>query len=239
MLDLASGAGLERGARGRVGGLPPRAQRAPRRGGHGERVTRRGRGGRRCGAWCSTPSCTPTTPRCRTTCARRRPRSVVRAGGVPWTVLRPAAYHQNLVARGPGRRDRRAATPLDAPFTNVDLGDVAAAAATVLHEPGHEGAVYDLAGPEQLTVREMAAQATTVLGREVTARRDRREAWDEEARQPSAGGRPSRPAGHVRRLRPEPASWAARPWLWALLGDRPTTWAGRPQGRSGHAVTPP
>lgn len=88
---------------------------------------------------------------------KARAEEVVRTGGVPWTVLRPAAYHQNLV---PAALAGEIAVPysLDSPFTNVDLGDVALVAATVLSEPGHEGQVYDLAGPEVLTVREMAAE---------------------------------------------------------------------------------
>ena len=149
--------------------------------------------------------------------------TVVRGGGVPWTVLRPAAYHQNLV---PAALTGEISVPysLDAPFTNVDLGDVAAAAATVLHEPGHERAVYDLAGPEQLTVREMAAQATTVLGREVTAREISREAWDEQV-----GSR--LPEGARRDLLAMFDAYdrvglvGGSAWLWALLGHRPTTWS--------------
>ena len=84
------------------------------------------------------------------------------------TVLRPAAYHQNLV-------DTALAGwitvpySLDTPFTNVDLDDVAEVAARVLTEDGHEGAAHELAGAERLSVREMAAVAGSVLGRPVEA----------------------------------------------------------------------
>lgn len=84
------------------------------------------------------------------------------------TVLRPAAYHQNLVdAALAGRM----AVPysLDSPFTNVDLEEVAEVAARVLTEDGHEGATHDLAGPERLSVRAMAEVAAEVLGRPVEA----------------------------------------------------------------------
>ena len=92
------------------------------------------------------------------------------------TVLRPAAYHQNLVSAA---RSGRLAVPysLDSPFTNVDLDDVAEAASTVLVHPGHEGLTLELAGPEILTVRDQAAIATEVLGREVTAEQLPAEAW--------------------------------------------------------------
>ncbi|GAA2743716.1 NmrA/HSCARG family protein [Terrabacter aerolatus] len=84
------------------------------------------------------------------------------------TVLRPAAYHQNLV--GPAVSGRLAVPySLDAPFTNVDLEDVAEVAATVLTHSGHEGVTYDLAGPEVLSVRDQAAVATDVLGHRVEA----------------------------------------------------------------------
>ncbi len=111
----------------------------PTRSGIAERVAARGRSEQACPASSSTRCCTPTTPRCRTTCARRRPRAVVRAHLPGATVLRPAAYHQNLVDAA---RAGRLTVPysLDAPFTNVDLDDVAEVAATVLTRPGHEGA---------------------------------------------------------------------------------------------------
>jgi uncharacterized protein YbjT (DUF2867 family) len=96
--------------------------------------------------------------------------AVVRSLHSTATVLRPAAYHQNLLGAALAGR---IAVPysLDAPFTNVDLDDVAEAAALVLTQPGHEGAAYELAGPEVLTVRELATTAGTVLGRPVEARR--------------------------------------------------------------------
>ncbi len=84
------------------------------------------------------------------------------------TVLRPAAYHQNLLAAAhAGRIEVEYA--LTAPFSNVDLDDVAEVAARVLTGAGHDGATYELAGPERLTVAEMAEIATRVLGVEVSA----------------------------------------------------------------------
>ncbi|WP_353950990.1 NmrA family NAD(P)-binding protein [Knoellia sp. S7-12] len=84
------------------------------------------------------------------------------------TILRPAAYLQNLEHAA---RQGRIEVPhsLDAPFTNVDLDDVAVVAARVLTEDGHEGATYDLAGAERMSVRDMAEVATDVLGRHVEA----------------------------------------------------------------------
>lgn len=101
---------------------------------------------------------------------------VVRAVLPGATVLRPAAYHQNLVEAA---RSGRLAVPysLDSPFTNVDLDDVAEAAALVLTRHGHEGVTYELAGPEALSVRAQAAVASEVLGHHVTAEHIALEDW--------------------------------------------------------------
>ncbi|GAB3880412.1 NmrA family NAD(P)-binding protein [Terrabacter terrigena] len=100
----------------------------------------------------------------------------VRAALPGATVLRPAAYHQNLVDAA---RSGRLAVPysLDSPFTNVDLDDVAEVAALVLTRHGHEGVTYELAGPEALSVRDQAVVATDVLGHRVTAEHVSLESW--------------------------------------------------------------
>ena len=133
-------------------------------------------GGRRWAAWSSTPCCTPTTPRCRTTLRKARAEEVVRATGLPWTVLRPAAYHQNLLGAALAGR---IAVPydLDAPFTNVDLGDVAEVAAEALTGALPAGGTHELAGPETLSVRALAEVATDVLGRPVHAEQVTLEDW--------------------------------------------------------------
>lgn len=146
----------------------------------------------------------------------------VRAGGVPWTVLRPAAYHQNLV---PAALAGELVVPysLDSPFTNVDLGDVALVAATVLAEPGHEGQVYDLAGPETLTVREMAAQATDVLGRPVRATETSRAHWLDGP----GSGLPDTARQDLLAMfesYDRDGLVGSSAWLWALLGHLPSTW---------------
>jgi uncharacterized protein YbjT (DUF2867 family) len=101
---------------------------------------------------------------------------VVRAALPRATVLRPAAYHQNLVGAA---RSGVLAVPysLDSPFTNVDLDDVAEAAAVVLTRHGHEGLAYELAGPEVLSVRDQAAVAADVLGHPVHAEHVSLQAW--------------------------------------------------------------
>ncbi|HEX4190077.1 MAG TPA: NAD(P)H-binding protein [Marmoricola sp.] len=85
--------------------------------------------------------------------------------GVPHTILRDNFYLDLLpqfadehgVIRGPAGDGRVAA---------VARADVAAVAAEVLRDPpAHVGAVYELTGPEALTLAEVAARAGAVLER--------------------------------------------------------------------------
>ncbi|KAB7743023.1 NAD(P)H-binding protein [Nostocoides sp. F2B08] len=79
---------------------------------------------------------------------------LVRRSGLRWTILQPGAYLQNLdlsrPVRVPYRVDRR--------FGFLDLVDLGRAAATVLVEPGHAGATYELA-TRQASVADLAAEA--------------------------------------------------------------------------------
>lgn len=105
---------------------------------------------------------------------------LVRRSGLRWTVLQPCAYVQNFVPalrEGAGSGDLEVPYAVDVPFGLVDLDDVGAATAAVLTTPGHEGATYELGGPALVTVADVAAAATDVLGRPVAARRTDPAAW--------------------------------------------------------------
>ena len=99
-----------------------------------------------------------TSPRCRTTSARRVSEDLVRRSGLAWTILQPGAYLQNLDLTGPRDRALRRRTAV---FGFADLADVGEAAAVVLTEDGHVGATYELAS-RQATVAELAAEAGVV-----------------------------------------------------------------------------
>ncbi|MCB0214961.1 MAG: nucleoside-diphosphate sugar epimerase, partial [Anaerolineae bacterium] len=64
----------------------------------------------------------------------------------------------------------------------VDLNDVADVAAKVLTEPGHNGATYELAGPENPSQREVATTLSTVLGQPVEAQQISIDTWTEGAK---------------------------------------------------------
>jgi NAD(P)H dehydrogenase (quinone) len=100
--------------------------------------------------------------------------------GLAYTILQPAPYMQNLAS---DRYDvathgvYRVPYSVLAPFSWVDLRDVAQVAARVLADPGHDSATYELAGPEPLSSAQVAERWSAVLGRPVRAETMRREAW--------------------------------------------------------------
>jgi NAD(P)H dehydrogenase (quinone) len=109
---------------------------------------------------------------------KARSEDLVRRSPFVWTILQPCAYVQNFV---PALRSgaSRLEVPYDVgrPFGLVDLSDVAEATATVLSDDGHAGATYELGGPALVSVADVAAAASEVLGRAVTASRLDPESW--------------------------------------------------------------
>ena len=108
--------------------------------------------------------------------------------GLPFTILQPAAYMQNVLANWASIEDEGVyPVPYDlrTRLSLVDLADVAEAAAVVLLEKGHAGAIYELSGPEPLSQAEIAGQMGEQLGRLVVAETLDRQRWERQAR--SAG----------------------------------------------------
>jgi uncharacterized protein YbjT (DUF2867 family) len=97
---------------------------------------------------------------------------MVRAAGVPATILRPGGFMTNCLEwrttidaggyvpdpTGPGR------------WAPIDPADIAAAAAVVLTEDGHAGRAYALTGDEALTLAEQVAILGRALGRDLEVR---------------------------------------------------------------------
>jgi uncharacterized protein YbjT (DUF2867 family) len=86
--------------------------------------------------------------------------------GVPFTILRASAFMQNYLGQI-SANDRIFGAKAAGKASLVDARDVAAVAATVLTEQGHEGRRYDVTGPEALSDPEVAAIISRVTGREV------------------------------------------------------------------------
>jgi NAD(P)H dehydrogenase (quinone) len=114
----------------------------------------------------------------------------LKESGLPFTILRPCAYMQNLLPQITRMaRNGKLEVPYDveAKLSVVDLRDVAAAAAKVLSEPGHEGNTYELCGPAQISHRRMAWEWESVLGRPVEAVAIDPAEWERHARSSGLG----------------------------------------------------
>lgn len=97
---------------------------------------------------------------------------IVRASGIPVTILRPGGFTTNalewvptihaegyvLDPVGPGR------------LAPIDPADIAAVAALVLTENGHQGKEYTLTGHEALTVTEQVRLIAEAVGRDIEVR---------------------------------------------------------------------
>ena len=93
----------------------------------------------------------------------------IRAGGVPYTILRPAYFVQNERSlkpelTGPGLYTIPAG---DQGLAVVDVRDIGEAAAISLTEEGHNGKTYDLVSSEMLRGPDAAATWSKLLRKEI------------------------------------------------------------------------
>jgi uncharacterized protein YbjT (DUF2867 family) len=97
----------------------------------------------------------------------------IKASGIAYTFLRPNDFMQNLLpsaAHSIATENMFSDSLADTPVSHVDIRDVAAVAAQVLTEKGHEGRVYEITGSEALTNTQLAAKLSSLLGRQITYR---------------------------------------------------------------------
>lgn len=139
--------------------------------------------------------------------------------GLPFAILQPASYMQNILAgwdqiatEGMYRIPYSTMTRLGM----VDLEDVAAAA-VVLTERGHEGASYELAGPEVLGQADVARILSDALGRPVRVEVVPVEAWERQARAAGLGDYQVKTGWYGFSGNPHVLGW--------LLGRPPATFA--------------
>jgi uncharacterized protein YbjT (DUF2867 family) len=86
-----------------------------------------------------------------------------------WTMLRPGSFANNLLAWS---HPVRAGQAVRAPYVHsaqalIHEADIAAVAAVTLTEPGHQGQIYPLTGPESLTKIDQLAAISSAIGRTV------------------------------------------------------------------------
>ena len=89
--------------------------------------------------------------------------------GLPYTIIRPNSFHQNLLwSAATIRSSSEFYLPVgDAHQSLIDVRDIAAVAATVLTQPGHEGQIHEVTGPESLTYHQVADRLAAAIGRPV------------------------------------------------------------------------
>jgi uncharacterized protein YbjT (DUF2867 family) len=111
---------------------------------------------------------------------KSRVEEMIFESGLPFTILQPAPYMQNLLT---GWKSVVEAGVLRVPysvssrFSFVDLEDLAEAAKIVLTGPNHFNATYELAGTLPMSHAEVAETFSRVLNREVQAERENIDEW--------------------------------------------------------------
>lgn len=86
-----------------------------------------------------------------------------------WTILRPSFHAEAMAQEAQLSAAHGVLTGLgEESVAYVSRDDLAAAAAAVLTGEGHDGAIYQISGPERLTGREKAGHVSAVLGREIS-----------------------------------------------------------------------
>ncbi|HEY5551866.1 MAG TPA: NmrA family NAD(P)-binding protein, partial [Opitutaceae bacterium] len=106
--------------------------------------------------------------------------AAVKASGMEWTLIRPNNFFQNEewfrpVILGHGVYPQ----PLGPHgLSRVDVRDIAEAAAIAVTQPGHNGRVYELVGPDILTGEGTADAWSRALGRPVRYAGDDLDQWE-------------------------------------------------------------
>src|SRR5678815_3379457 len=122
----------------------------------------------------------PQTERMNHHWAKLRVEEMLFESGLPFTILQPAPYMQNLLSGWRSIVEEgvlRVPYSVESKFSFVDLEDVAEAAKIVLSEPDHENAVYELVGAPPTSHVEVADVFEQVLKRDVRAEKEEIADW--------------------------------------------------------------
>ena len=114
--------------------------------------------------------CTDTTVLSVKPCPRHAAgEQLLRFSGIPWTILRPNMFLQELLRQADSIRSQGAFhLPLKTVTVSLlDARDIAEVAAEALTSAGHEGKTYELTGPEALSFDDVARRLSAVLERDV------------------------------------------------------------------------
>jgi uncharacterized protein YbjT (DUF2867 family) len=95
----------------------------------------------------------------------------LRDSGVPHAIVRPNLFTQSVLETTIPSIDADGnfyANAGDARVSMTDTRDIAAVAAAVLTEEGHDGRTYDVTGPEALSYKNVASKLSESLARQIT-----------------------------------------------------------------------
>lgn len=109
-----------------------------------------------------------------------RVEEMILESGLPFTILQPAPYMQNLLAAWKSIAEEsvlRVPYSFDSKFSFTDLEDVAEVAKIVLTGSGHLNATYELAGTSPMSHVNVAEIFSHVLKRNIRAEREEIRAW--------------------------------------------------------------
>lgn len=111
---------------------------------------------------------------------KMRVEEMIFESGIPFTILQPAPYMQNLLANWKSILEEgvlRVPYSVESKFSFLDLEDLAEVAKIVLTEPNHKNVIYELAGTESSSHVEVAEIFSKVLKREVVAEKEEIRDW--------------------------------------------------------------
>ncbi|MGB7873308.1 MAG: NmrA family NAD(P)-binding protein [Anaerolineales bacterium] len=126
----------------------------------------------------------PQTEKMKHHWAKLRVEEMIFESGLPFTVLQPAPYMQNLLAGWKSIVEDgvlRVPYSVESEFSFVDLDDVAEAAKFVLDEQNHINAIYELTGTLPTSHIEVAEILSSVLNRNVRAEKEGTSDWKSRA----------------------------------------------------------
>lgn len=94
---------------------------------------------------------------------------LVKAAGIPYSILRPTFFMQNLLGSAETIvRDGAFYVPFgDGQAGITDVRDIVDVAVETLQSDGHEGQTYTLTGPASISMHDVAAALTTALDKEI------------------------------------------------------------------------
>jgi NAD(P)H dehydrogenase (quinone) len=146
--------------------------------------------------------------------------------GLSFTILQPASYMQNILGSWKSIIERGVYIvpySVDTRLGMVDLEDVAEAAAIVLTQAGHNGAIYELAGREILSQSDVASQLSQVLNLTIRAEKISLEEWENRARGSGLSNHALETLKKMFRYYDQYGLWGNSNTLKCLIGRQPTS----------------